>query len=84
VVALLVHPPKPIEVRLDDAGVPCYLRSDPLVGDLRVVARRMIDLDWWGNPVWREYWRVILREQLLCEIFRDLDDEAWYVEYIYD
>jgi hypothetical protein len=54
-VALLVHPPKPIEVRLDADGAPRYLRGDPLVGDLRVVVRRMVDLDWWGNPVSREY-----------------------------
>ncbi len=79
-----MSPAKRIEVRLDEGGAPCYLRGDPLVGDLRVVQSWIVDVDWWDKPVSREYWRVILREQLMCEIFRDLDRGGWFVERIYD
>ena len=83
-VTFLVNPPAPIEVRTDATGRPCYLRGDPLVGDLQVVSRWVVDVDWWDRPVSREYWRVILRERLLCEIYRDRDQQAWFVERIYD
>ncbi len=80
----LVNPPKPVEIRTDPAGEPCYLRGDPLVGDLKAVQRWVVEMDWWSNPVSREYWRVILRGRLLCEIYRDLDRDGWFIERVYD
>src|SRR2546429_151357 len=74
----------PPAVRTDPTGRPCYLRGDRLVGDLQVVSQWVVDVDWWDRPVSREYWRVILRERLLCEIYRDRDQQAWFVERIYD
>jgi len=41
-------------------------------------------VDWWSNPVSREYWRVILRDLLLCEVYRDLDQGSWFLERVYD
>jgi hypothetical protein len=58
--------------------------ATPLVGDLKVALRWMVDVEWWDNPVSREYWCVLLRGRLMCEIYRDLDRDAWFVERVYD
>jgi len=80
----LVHPPMPIEVELDGANEPCRIHGAPLIGPVRPVVRWIVEVDWWDRPVSREYWRVVLRGQLMCEIYRDLADGAWYVERVYD
>ena len=71
-------------MRLDPAGGPCYLQAHPLVGDVKVVQNWLVDVDWWDNPVRREYWRVMLRGRILCEVFRDLDQDGWFLERVYD
>jgi hypothetical protein len=49
------------------------------------VMRWIVEVDWWtSEPVAREYWLVVLRDQLLCEIYRDRPGGAWYVERVYD
>jgi hypothetical protein len=83
-VSYLVHPPRPIEVRVGEDGAPRYLSSDPLVGELKVVQRWIADLDWWSEPVSREYWKVVLQDRLLCDIFRDRIEEGWFLERVYD
>jgi hypothetical protein len=83
-VTRLLDPPRPVTVRLDSSGTPCYLQAHPLVGDLQAEQSWVVDVDWWSNPVRREYWRVLLRGSLLCEVFRDLDQDAWFLERVYD
>ncbi len=53
-------------------------------GPVRPVLGWIVDVDWWSQPVSREYWRVLLGEQLMCEIYRDQADGAWYLERVYD
>jgi hypothetical protein len=81
----LLHPPQPVEVELDDAGQPGHVRGSPFAGPARVVSRWIIEVDWWtSEPISREYWLMILRERLMCEIYRDRLSGAWYVERVYD
>jgi hypothetical protein len=81
----LVNPPKPAAVRVDEQGAPTHLDAHPLVGELRPVQRWLADVDWWSRPVSREYWKVLLRGQLLCEIYRDLlADDSSFIERVYD
>jgi hypothetical protein len=80
----LVDPPLEIEVRTDPDGAPRHIRGEALVGPVRPVLRWVADVDWWSRPVSREYWRVLLRERLLCEIYLDRQRHAWFVERIYD
>ena len=80
----LLNPPRPISLRLNPAGRPCYLQAHPLVGDVQAVQSWLVDMDWWDNPVRREYWRIMLRGRILCEVFRDLDQDAWFLERVYD
>ncbi len=80
----LVNPPRRIEVEVDERRRPRHIRGEPLVGAVQPVQSWMVDVDWWSRPVSREYWRVLLRDRLLCEIFRDRQQDAWFVERIYD
>ena len=81
----LINPPKPAVVRQDERGAPAYLDAYPLVGEIRPVQHWLAEVDWWSRPVSREYWKVLLRGQLLCEIYRDLlADDSWFVERVYD
>ena len=80
----LVDPPREIEVYADPTGRPYHIKSEPLIGPVRPVLCWVAEVDWWSRPVSREYWRVLLRERLLCEIYRDRERETWFVERIYD
>jgi hypothetical protein len=85
-VTRLLDPPRPIEV--ETAGEderPRRIRGQgPLTGPVRTVQGWITEVDWWSQPISREYWRVLLRGRLLCEIFRDRTDGAWYLERVYD
>lgn len=80
----LVNPPRPIEVETDEDERPRSIRGDPLIGPVQPIQRWITEVDWWSRPVSREYWRVLLRDRLLCEIYRDLEEGTWYVERVYD
>ncbi|HEY4024788.1 MAG TPA: hypothetical protein VGO86_00045, partial [Candidatus Dormibacteraeota bacterium] len=83
-VTRMVDPPMPIEVELDDESRPRHIEGMPLVGPVRPVLRWIVEVDWWSQPVSREYWRVLLLDRLLCEIYRDREADTWFVERVYD
>ncbi len=68
----------------DEEGAPLHIHGEPLIGPVQPIQRWVAEVDWWSQPVSREYWRVLLRDQLLCEIYLDREREAWFVERIYD
>jgi hypothetical protein len=83
-VTFLVNPPRPIEVETDEHQRPRSIRGEPLIGPVQPVQHWIAEVDWWSRPVSREYWRVLLSDRLLCEIYRDLEEGTWYVERVYD
>lgn len=82
--SFLVHPPRRIQVRADQDGVPGHIDGDPLVGPVRPVQRWVAEVDWWERPVARVYWRVLLHGRLLCEIYWDRELGGWFLERVYD
>jgi len=32
----------------------------------------------------REYWKALLNNNLLCEMYHDLQQDGWFVERVYD
>lgn len=80
----LVDPPLEIEVRTDPEGAPQHIKGMPLIGPVRPMQHWVAEVDWWDEPVSREYWRVLLHDRLLCEIYLDRHRGAWFVERIYD
>jgi hypothetical protein len=81
----LLAPARPIQVRLDGDGVPTHLQSaagwQPVT---RVLSRWRIDCDWWRNPVSREYWRLLIADDLALECYCERARNEWFVERVYD
>jgi hypothetical protein len=81
----LIAPPRLVQVRLDSDGVPTHLHTaagwQPVS---RVLNRWRLECDWWRNPIAREYWRLLVEDDLALECFCDRLTNAWYVERVYD
>jgi hypothetical protein len=81
----LLTPARRVRVRVDADGLPTHLESaagwQPVT---RVLNRWRIDCDWWRSPVSREYWRLLLEEDLALECYCDRARGEWFVERIYD
>jgi hypothetical protein len=81
----LLQPPDPIKVRLDPEGTPTHLHSaagwQPVT---RVLDRWRIDCDWWRRSVSREYWRLLVDDDLALECYCDRLTSSWFVERVYD
>jgi hypothetical protein len=79
----LFQPPPGIEVALNPHGAPGRV-GGVLFGSVEVQTRWTVDQDWWERPVAREYWKLLVGDRLLVEVFHDLDQDAWFLERIYD
>lgn len=79
----LVEPPMEVQVELDAEGTPIRMLR-PVVGELQAVAHWRVEVDWWSEPVQREYWRVVVDGKYICEIFHDTGQDAWYLDRVYD
>jgi hypothetical protein len=81
----LLAPARPVRVRLDQDGMPTHLESaagwQPVT---RVLNRWRIDCDWWRSPVSREYWRLLVDDDLALECYCNRATSEWFVERVYD
>lgn len=55
----------------------------------RRLVRAVIDYwlihdEWWHEELWRHYFELETVDGLLCVIYRDLLNDRWYLERIYD
>lgn len=52
----------------------------------RVQQQWEVDTDWWeeGGRVWRLYLAVTTVQGVLCVLYQDRLDEAWYLSKLYD
>ena len=69
----LLSPPAAVEVTLAGDGTPAFI-SGAFSGSI----------EWWKQPVIREYWKALLNSNLLCELYHDLSRDEWFVERVYD
>ena len=66
-------------------GEPPHAQTvDHLHGDVVPLSRWVVDQDWWEKPVRREYWKVLISQTLLAEIYQDLATDRWYLDRLYD
>lgn len=49
-----------------------------------VTRRWRVRMDWWHEPVWREYFKLTTETGLLLIIYHDLLNGEWYVQRLYD
>jgi hypothetical protein len=82
-VTRLLSPPAVVEVTLSADGTPSFITGE-LSGSIDPIARWKVETEWWNQPVIREYWKALLNNTLLCELYHDLSSDEWFVERIYD
>lgn len=81
---VLYDPPQPITGRRRPDGTPTYIRGEEIEGAVEVKGRWIAELDWWAEPVDREYWRLLVGGKVLVEVFRDRTTGQWFLERLYD
>ncbi len=79
----LLSPPAAIDVTLGPGGAPTSI-SGAYSGSIDPIARWKVETSWWTRPVVREYWKAVLNNNLLCELYRDLSTNEWFLERVYD
>lgn len=79
----LLSPPTAVDVTLGPGGAPESI-AGALSGSLDPIARWKVETSWWKQPVIREYWKAVLNNNLLCELYRDVTSNEWFVERVYD
>ena len=79
----LLVPPAAIDVTLDHGRAPIAI-AGALAGSVQPIARWKVETTWWDRPVVREYWKVVLNSDLLCELYHDVAGGQWFVERVYD
>ena len=79
----LLSPPAVVEVTLNADGTPGFINGE-LSGSIDPIARWKVETEWWNQPVIREYWKALLNNTLLCELYHDLSSDEWFVERVYD
>jgi hypothetical protein len=79
----LISPPAVVEVTAAADGTPAFI-TGAFSGSIDPIARWKVETGWWKEPVVREYWKALLNNNLLCELYHDLQANRWFVERIYD
>jgi nucleotidyltransferase/DNA polymerase involved in DNA repair len=82
-IAALLGPPLPLAVRvsLGDLGLP---RSVEIGGEIRLVSEIhehwRLEKWWWDRPVKRDYYRLLLADGTLRNVFQDQVNGGWYLD----
>ncbi|TMC52580.1 MAG: hypothetical protein E6J20_11665 [Chloroflexi bacterium] len=79
----LLSPPTAIDVTIDHGGAPIAI-SGAFNGSIVPITRWKVETSWWTRPVVREYWKALLNNNLLCELYRDVSTNEWFLERVYD
>jgi hypothetical protein len=79
----LLSPPAAVEVTLSADGTPSFI-TGVFSGSVDPIVRWKVETEWWNQSVIREYWKVLLNSNLLCELYHDLNRGEWFVERVYD
>ena len=79
----LLTPAAAVDVELGPGGAPTAI-SGALTGAIDPIARWKVETSWWDKAVVREYWKVLLNNNLLCELYRDVATNDWFIERVYD
>jgi len=76
---------QPIRVEVDEAGLPLRFTWEEVTHPIETIANRWrSDNDWWRGQIWREHFKVATTTGLLVIIYRDLVEDCWYLQRLYD
>jgi hypothetical protein len=72
--------PRRITVDTDEEGGPSAVQlSNRLIAIESVVEKWRIDDEWWRDkPIARVYWRVVMEDGRVVDVYRDLTTGKWW------
>ena len=74
-----------IEVQFDGLYTPKVFIWNRQSHRVEQVANRWrVDVEWWHQRIWREYFKLTTHNGMLVVIYRDLLTQDWYLQRIYD
>jgi hypothetical protein len=82
-IASLLGPPIPIkvQVRVGASGLPAVVSvAGRLHGIIGIDEFWREERGWWGKPVSRDYYRVLLADESLRNLFKNVKDGEWYLD----
>jgi hypothetical protein len=76
---------EPTDVRLSlDGRVEAVRLPEGWRTVARTTSRWLVEIDWWREPVRREYRRCLTRTHECVELYLDLETGAWHLARRYD
>lgn len=76
---------QPIRVRCGEWDTPLSFVWRGRVHTVQGIAKRWrVDVEWWQQRVWREYFKLYTDTGLLVILYRDLLSGQWYLQRLYD
>jgi hypothetical protein len=74
-----------IKVLGEKEGAPDRLIWQGQMHPIAHVTRRWrVQIEWWREPLWRDYFKLTTETGLLLIIYHDLHEDNWYVQRLYD
>jgi hypothetical protein len=84
-VARLLEEPEEIKVRCNADGMPVsVMRSAKFEKVESVYQRWRVSDEWWRKEISREYFRIETSSGLLCDIYRDIVTNRWFLSRFHD
>lgn len=75
----------PLQVLTDKQGQPLRFTWHGHTHQVQQIAQRwQVDTEWWQERIWRAYYAVTTTDGVLCVLYNDLTDGAWYLSKLYD
>lgn len=82
-----LRPPRRVSVVVDDERRPVVV-AGALASEARVIGCAgpwRVSGEWWDAHAWaRDEWDVALSDGAVCRLARDLRDDVWYLDGVYD
>lgn len=74
----------PITVEATPQGKPLRFVWKAETYEIESVTQWRTDTDWWAARLWRDYFQVVTTTGQLAIIYRDLVEDTWWWQRIYD
>ena len=83
--AKILEKPEELKVTFNVRGIPLTLaRNGEKQRITRVYRSWQQAEEWWGKEVTRYYFMVKTSKGLVCDIYRDMPDDIWYLNRIHE
>jgi len=83
--AKILEKPEELQVTMNVKGTPLTLaRNGEKQRVTKVYQHWQAVEEWWGKEISRNYFRVKTNKGLVCDIYRDMPDDIWYLSHIHE